>query len=195
MIAEAKITGWNYQTESVALVPYVRGKEGVFPEEFLVGMYFRLKSEKTLDLLFPGWNHEPDVVEFMSYFKDKPLMVGMVKADDPPWKIMGLGWLWDTEGPAGARKASCAYVFFRDFWGRDEVRKVARLALKYWFTECNIDIIFGAALKTNLRAQRFDREMGFRKDGELRKFFVKNGQLHDAVIVSMTRDEFIAAGG
>lgn len=193
MLAEEKITGWNYQTETVALVPYLLAPDAIFPDEFLVNIYLRLKAERTLDVLFPGRN-APNIVEFIAYFKDKPVVVGMVCDGEASWKIMGLGWLWETEGPAGARKASCAYAFFREYWGKDEIRKVGRLALKYWFDECKVNIIFGAALKSNLRAQRFDREMGFRKEADLRRFFVKNGQLHDAVIVSMTQEEFIASG-
>lgn len=192
MIAKEKMTGWNYQTETVALLPYICAKDAIFPEEFLVSIYLRFKGENLLGSLFPG--NPLNLVEFVSNFKDRPLVVGMVH-DAGIWKVMGIGWLWEVEGPAGARKASCAYAFFREFWGRDEVRKIARMALRYWFEEFGVRVIYGAALKSNVRAQRFDREMGLKKVADLQKFFIRGNQMFDAVLVSITYDEFLASEG
>jgi hypothetical protein len=184
---------WQYQSDDLCLTPYQDSVNQTYREEFLAGVYAQLKVENTLDILLPGL--QPLCLnKFVAYFHDRPMVLGTVRNAQEDWDVAGFGWLFQIEGNESGRRGNCGYAFFRKYWGTPAIRQLSRWALSYWFNECKMDVIFGAALATNVLAQRFDRELGFTPMGVARKWFPTANGLRDAVVVSMTKEEFNAGG-
>ena len=182
---------WTYQTDELMLAPYTDTVPSDWPEETLARLYAKTKADNTLDWLFPGMR-PMTLNKFIHYFHNMPIVLGMVKKQNPErWETVGYGWLFDFAGDAAGRRASCGFVAFREYWGSDAIRQIARMALKYWFTEFAIEVLFGAATINNHRAHRFHRELGWREIGVAPKWFPTPDGLQDALVSYMTKEQFL----
>ncbi|MEM4735456.1 MAG: GNAT family protein [Candidatus Thorarchaeota archaeon] len=74
-------------------------------------------------------------------------------------------------------------------YGTDAVRVTLWIA----FHLLGLESVMLTCLDTNLRAQRAYEKAGFRKVGILRKHMMSSGQLHDVVVMDITREDFMAA--
>jgi RimJ/RimL family protein N-acetyltransferase len=184
----------SYTGEKVFLLPYSPSQPPFNTsaselQDLTSYLYKRTKDESLLQVLFTGME-QPSKDRFIHILYDKPLLVAFLKNTDPPEPI-GYGWLHSIEiSPNGFKKASFAFCFFRSHWGGEEVREAGRLALRWWFTELGVTVLFGPTLRRNLLAQNFAREMGFRKVAEIPMFFCGDKELEDCVIVMMSKQEF-----
>lgn len=173
----------EYQDEHSVLLPYVEGK---FGDEFLTGIYLKAKKQALLDRVF--MTPQPITFpEFISQLHRKPMLVGLAK---PTYNVVGIAWLYGVEGNDGWRKATVAYLFFREAWGKPELRSLARLGVRWWFDALNVDVLYGTTLVTNPLARKFAQYMGFHVLCTLPKFFAVRGQLQDASLSVLTRDEW-----
>jgi RimJ/RimL family protein N-acetyltransferase len=178
---------WAYQNDRVIVVPYVDGNPSkAFSDEFLFFLYSQCKKDKILDILFPGM---PMVTpaRFVAYLKDRPILVGLVK---PTFEVAEFGFIYEVEGPEGARKGTVGFAAFRKWWGSSEIKDMSRLALRWWFTEAKYNILFGTTLWRNRVAWRFSRELGFQSVGRVPMFFSKDGRLEDMHLLYATPETF-----
>ena len=178
---------WAYQNDRVVVVPYVDGTPSkVFSDEFLFFLYSQCKKDKILDRLFPGM---PIVTpaRFVAYLKDRPLVVGMVK---PTFEVAEFGFIYEVEGPEGARKGTVGFACFKKWWGGVEIKDIARLALRWWFTEAKYNILFGTMLYRNRVAWKFSKDLGFQSIGRVPMFFLKDGKLEDMHLAYVTPETF-----
>jgi hypothetical protein len=187
-VAVAEEVVWKYQTEKAHLVPYVDGNPStVFSNEFLFHLYARCKEDKLLNILFPGMSSVTPA-KFVAYLKDRPVLVGLAK---PGYEVAGFGFLYEVEGDDDARKATVGFVFFKKWWGTGEVQDIARLALRWWFVEWKLKIIFGTTLWRNRLAWRFAKQLGFQSVGRVPLFFYKAGKLEDMHLIYLTSESFL----
>lgn len=178
---------WEYQTDDVLLLVYTDG-DANFPDDTLVQLYLAAKRDRLIETVFPGQNMT--MASFVAFLSKRPIILGVEKATNV---IMGAGWLNEVEGSEGARKASLGFMMFRKFWGKSELRKFARLGLKWWFQETKIDVLFGFTLKTNLAAQAFSRELGFQFVADLPNFYSRHGHLVAARCLMLPKEAFMEA--
>ena len=183
---------WKYQTEKVLLLPYASQN---FPDELLPELYMMCKRDKTSGIIFPGMP-KLTMGEFVAHVHDKPLLIGISKADK---KVLGFAWLYSVEGIDNARKAAIGFACFREGWGRrrdpasgQNIRELTQLALGWWFCQLGIQILYANTLALNRLTQAFVSEFGFRRLATLPKFFVRDGVLVDSVLFCLDRDVYLA---
>lgn len=177
---------WAYQTPEAMLIPYLSSTPNTLGPDFLMRLYAKTETQHLTRRVFPGIQ-PMDLVRFVNYVGARPILVGLVKENN---QVAGYGWLYEIEGVDYFRKASFGFCFFKEYWRTKVIREMARLALKWWFTECKITILYGATLHENRSAMAFSREFGFNFVGTLPKFFFSNGKLLDADLVYLTKLEF-----
>lgn len=182
------VLGWPYQTPRVVALLYSEKHTNIFPEDFLGKLYFRMKSEGTLGLIFPGQNmgHLNQFLRYMSTVRG--LLICCEKTEDKPHPI-GLGWICEIDGVDGARKAAFGFGFFKEAWGRTVHVELSSLMLAYWFREMNIDILFGTTL--NQVARNYSKRFGFKYLCQLPKFFCCNGVLENAHLICLEKEVFL----
>lgn len=181
----SRLAGHHYQTDKVILAPYIDNRQA-FPDDFLVHLYTQMKKDRTLDTVFAGM---PTVSlnRFVAYLSKQPVVIYVIKPND----VVGFGWITQSEGVNGARKASFGFTFFRKYWGTERVRDLCWFSLRWWFNELNIDILYATSLSTNRLATNFSRIFGFTKIGTLPMFFQKGESLVDGTLICLKRDDFM----
>jgi RimJ/RimL family protein N-acetyltransferase len=182
------LTESTYENEKVALLTYWEGPNSPFPETFLSVLYAKTKEDGLIGRVFPGMQIKT-LNQFIHHMNGKPLVVGYVKGNPP--QIAGYGWLWETQGTETARKSSFGFCFLKKFFGSDEIRQLARMALHWWFVDLKVQVLYGATLESNRQAIAFAKEIGFTVIGKAPKFFTRKDVLVDACLVFQERDDFL----
>lgn len=175
---------YQYQTDKVLLLPY-KDHRHVFPDDLFVHLYAHMLKDQTLDTVFAGM---PQVTlnRFVAYLSKQPVVIYLIKPND----VVGFGWITQSEGIDGARKASFGFTFFRKYWGTELVRDLCWLSLAWWFHELRVDILYATSLKKNRLAINFSRNFGFSHVGVLPMFFEKDGALVDGTLIYLKRSDF-----
>lgn len=183
---------WPYQSPTTVMVPYRADQKQFFPEDFLVSIYCRLLEENLLDIIFPGMNftHLNQFVVYMSS-PAHPTLFCFLRDDEAITTTAGFGYITESDGRDGARKAGFGFGFFREQWGTQEARTLSWFMLKFWMTELKIDVLFGTTLKQNGLAKNFSQNFGFDLVGDIPKLFYRNQGLEDATLVMLEREKFI----
>lgn len=190
----SSLKGWKYQTSEAIIFPYnAEVPTDGFPEDFLVQMYFLSRNSGVIPILFGGMSGVMTLNRFISYSMNKPMLVGAIKGEGQKLETCAYAWLYNVEGSRGARKAFCGFTFFRPFWGRREVRTIAKMALQYWFKDLEVDVLFGTVARTNRIAQNFASKLGFDVSVSVPNWFIHNGQFRDGVLASLTKVKFLAS--
>lgn len=184
---EEIISGWPYQTKDCVLLPLQNTALFQFPEDFLVSLYYRMVAQDLLRTFLPGMPGM-NLYRFVKYFADKPMVVSLGK---PKYNVAGIGWIYESDGRDGCRKAGFGFGFFRESWGKQLVRDSANLALDWWFTGLKIDVLFGVTLASNRLASNFAKNLGFTHVGVLPRWFVTESGFEDARLVTLTKDQFL----
>lgn len=81
----------------------------------------------------------------------------------------------------------------RAYWGRGYGTDALRTFLGYLFHELNLHKVYLRVEAFNPRAQRVYEKTGFRRDGVFRDHTFLGGRYYDAILMSITEDEFRAA--
>src|SRR5208283_4903374 len=139
MLAEAEKV-YEYGTATTIMLPYKQDVSWLFPEAFLADLYFRLLEDGLLDIVFPGMrmNH---LNQFMAYFAsgNHPIVIGFIRnAANEIVDVAGFGWVLESDGVDGARKASVGFTFFNEYHGKKDIRSLAWFFLRWWMVELKI---------------------------------------------------------
>lgn len=81
----------------------------------------------------------------------------------------------------------------RAYWGRGYGTDAVITFLGYLFHNLNLHMVWLRVEEYNARAQRAYEKCGFRRDGVLREHTFLGGRYYDAILMSITEDEFRAA--
>ena len=173
-----------YQTDQVILLPYFDHR-GAFPEDFLVHLYSQMMEDGLLETVFAGMSRVT-LNKFVVYLSSHPTVIYIEK----PGNVVGFGWVAQSEGIDGARKASFGFTFFRKYWATKRVRDLCWFSLRWWFTELKVDVLYATSLRSNRLATNFSRIFGFNRIGDLPMFFQKGDSLVDGTLICLKRYDF-----
>lgn len=180
-----------YENDSVRLALYWDGKDSPFPETTLPQLYARTKKDGLLDCSFSGFGKNVTLNKFVAYLSNKPIVIGFDKKNN---NLIGYGYLGEVEVGVGGRKASAGYAFFKEYWGTQQIRDLARMTLLHWFVALNVNVLYGSMEARNRLAYRFaTRVMGFNVIGRAPKFYVTDEGMLDAILVVLERDAFLTS--
>jgi RimJ/RimL family protein N-acetyltransferase len=182
---EKVLASWEYQDAFSILSPC---NLLAFPEDFLVGLYFKTRDQGLLDLVLPGME-DHSLGAFIKLLYGKPLLVGLDKTNN---NVAAYAWIWGVEGQDGAKKASLGFLFFREYHGKPITKSLARLALRWWFVKDNVDVMYGTILSSNHVARNYAKRLGFKELADLPRFFIREGRFQDATLIVMLKEDFLA---
>lgn len=183
------ISDWKYQTDKVALVPYNEAS-GAFPDGLLGHLYLRTKEDGLLDTVWAG---VPNVHfdKFVSQLASDKVALQIYYLQGDPMIPMGYCFLYQVDGDPGARLGQFGFCFFKEYWGRKEIRDGVWLCLDYWIEVIGVDVLYGATLADNYLARNFSRNFGFREIAILPKFLRQKEGRTDARLVFLERERFL----
>jgi RimJ/RimL family protein N-acetyltransferase len=186
----AVIPDWPYQTDKVALIPYDKAWP-VFPDGVLGHLYLRTKQDRLAETVFCG-GETFSFDWFVSFFADTRKTVSQIYCLKNGAELIPIGYCWVSaaSGRDGARRAPFGFLFFREYWGRPELRDLVMLCLAYWFEVLKIDVLHGFTLADNFLAQNFARRFHFTEVGTVPKLLHRQGDLTDARVVMLEKDTF-----
>lgn len=88
-----------------------------------------------------------------------------------------------------SHQAEVGYWLAKPFWGRGIMTAVVRRACRHAFVTWDLAKITAHVFSFNSASARVLEKCGFQKEGFLRKHHVKDGQLIDAYVYGLLRDE------
>ena len=78
----------------------------------------------------------------------------------------------------------------RDAWGKGYGTDAMQIMLRYAFTELNLHRVSLDVFEYNPRAMRSYEKAGFRPEGRIRQFMLREGQRWDLIFMGITRAEW-----
>lgn len=177
---------WEYQNDRVVILPYSEKHQHIYPEDFLASIYFRLKEEGTIDIIFPGMGIKT-LNQFICYLGDARRLgrlITCLRNPDGTPKPMGLGWLCEYDNG----RASFGFGYFKEMWGNPIHIDFSFFQLAYWFREMKCEILYGTTV--NPLAFRYAKRFGFQNLCKLPKFFYRDGSLQPAHLIVLEKGIF-----
>jgi RimJ/RimL family protein N-acetyltransferase len=150
------------------------------------------------------WNHDPDVMRWMSDGYAQPLaQVTKWLAERPrntygdvlfgievrtDTKLIGLVQLHDAEPEIGCAKLDI-YLGEKDYWGRGYATDAMRTICRYGFEKMRLHKITLNVVTENHAAHHVYHKVGFVDEGRLRQVFRRDGQWYDMYTMGLLEGE------
>jgi hypothetical protein len=181
---------WPFKSPTTIMIPYRADATEFWPEDYIVSIYYRLVTEDLLTTIFPGMGFD-HLNKFVNYMSRKSWLVCLTRNERDITDTAGFGYITETNGVDGARNAGFGFGFFKAWHATPEARFLSWFMLDFWLERLNIDVLFGTTLKANGLARNFSLNFGFKGHTEIPKFFFRNGQLEDATIMLLEKQDFL----
>jgi Acetyltransferase (GNAT) domain len=185
-IENQKLESWKHQDEHAFLLIGTRQTYGPVLEKILVASYLQMEKDGTVHASLTGM--DMNLTKFLGLFDRRQVLIGLEKETN---KVVGLGWLWAVEGQPPATKASIAYCFFKEFWGGQAIKSLARLSIDFWFNELGVNVLFGSIVDSNRLALRFCKNLGFKTIIDVPYMFSTQGAFEHGMLVIQTKEEWL----
>ncbi len=168
-----------------AVFPYFAEKDS-WPPDTLAGIYRKLVEQDIL----PDLVHEKGISEeeFVKFVSEDTL--SYIFLDLETNQIAGIGWFDAVEEGDCLKKARSAVAFFREYWIPQVTETFGKMLLSHAFNVLEIDTVFGMTPASNKLVQKYCKRIGFRYVATIPDFCCRRGELTDALVCVMTRDEF-----
>lgn len=177
------VLSWEYQTDKVVMLPYSQRHTAVFPENFLGQLFYRLREDDLLRIMFPGMDMS-HLNNFMAYMsRTNGFVICCLKTDTVPEPI-GMGWVPEFD----RIKLSFGFGFFKSAWRKREHVDLSFFMLKYWFDTFKVVHIYGTTL--NPIANNYSKRFGFRHLCIMPQFFECNGVGADGHLIVLEKQVF-----
>lgn len=188
-ISEIESQVWPYQSATTAMIPYKANATNFYPETFLVDLYLRLREQNLVNTIYPGMGFD-HLNKFVAYMGIHASLICFTREGEDISDVAGLGYITESDGRDGARKAGFGFGFFREYWGTQEARTLSWFMLAFWMFDLKIDVLFGTTLKVNSLARNFSQNFGFEIIGDIPSLFFRNDRLEDATIMLLRKEVF-----
>jgi hypothetical protein len=178
------------------LFPYT-AEAGAYPEDMLVSLWSRLKTEGLWDVVFHE-NPSMTLSGFMKFFagSNNLLQICSIMRDEAPVDMAGMAWLADPEDcPGGLRKAYGSFLFFKDYQKPAFTDPFCKMILEFWYQVLGMTLVVGMTPSRNRPALIYVKRSGFKEVARLPGFTSFEGQIDDAVLTAMTRADYLSLNG
>ncbi|MEU5026775.1 GNAT family N-acetyltransferase [Streptomyces milbemycinicus] len=150
------------------------------------------------------WNHDPEVMRWMSDGYAQPLSHVRKRLEERPrnaygevlygvevladTKLIGLVRLRDAE-PETGRAELDIYIGEKEYWGRGYATDAMRTMCRYGFDKMRLHKITLTVVTENLAAHRVYQKIGFVDEGRLRQEFRRDGRWYDMFTMGLLEGE------
>jgi RimJ/RimL family protein N-acetyltransferase len=150
------------------------------------------------------WNHDPEVMRWMSdgyaqslaqvrkRMEDRPrntygeVLLGIEVLEDTT--LIGLVQLRDAEPETGCAELDI-YLGEKEYWGRGYATDAMRTICRYGFQKMRLHKITLTVVTENHSAHRVYQKVGFVEEGRLRQVFRRDGQWYDMFTMGLLEGE------
>jgi RimJ/RimL family protein N-acetyltransferase len=179
---------------TVTIVPY-NARVDAQASDFLPWMWKRMQKDDLVDYYFPGQS-ATGYADFVRLFSGDGNVALVVLPDSShQWEKTIAGfvtWVPSRMGAADVIIAGC--VFFREFWDHVTTDATAVESFKFWFTEARAQVVLGVCPALHVAIARFNKRVGFREIGRIPQAHLYKGEVCDAVLWAITRQEWEMRG-
>lgn len=187
-----------YRINDCQILLYDRTRVDVFPEGYLSKLYklAQLSGRRSqfgiLPNLFCGM---PDLSHdaITTYLASRPIIVPVIWSGET-FLEAGFGFpttvpmLGNRTGPD--RAAFMGYGLFKGVWGLPEATILGMLGLTYFFLEFDLGAIHGLRYAENALTARFTHQFGFKDNGFIPRYMLRDGRLVGAVSSTLLVEHF-----
>ncbi|GAA2970989.1 GNAT family N-acetyltransferase [Actinokineospora diospyrosa] len=155
---------------------------------------------------FWRWHHDPEAMRWMTTsYPESLAQLRKRFVDLPPnsyercsfaitttaeSRLIGCVVLRDATPEVG-RATLDIYLGEKDTWNKGYATEALRLLCRWAFNDMRLTAIELTVVADNDPARHLYRKLGFVEEGRRRESFRRDGQLHDAIIMSLLAREFI----
>jgi len=180
---------------NIRLVPY----NAIYDPQadaFLAYMWQRLQRDDVVDYYFPG-QKETGFATFVRMMSgDAQVALVITDATNGQWKDTVAGFVTWTPSHMGASEVIIAgFIFFREFWDHRTTDNTGAAAFDYWFTQTKAQVVLGVCPALHMTALRYNKRIGLHEVGRIPQAHLYHGEPCDAVLVAITRNEWLARKG
>ncbi len=176
---------------------------------FITSAKLSLRGLRKADLeVYRNWLENPEATHFMESGW-RPIPDAEMEAIYQSSAVAGESSVFVIEDRASAAPVGicglyaiqwiCRRAEFRILIGNDQARgkglgsEAARLVVDYGFMKLNLETIYLGVNTENRQAIGSYEKAGFKPEGVRRKLIYRNGRYYDALMMSILREEFMAA--
>lgn len=168
------------------VIPYSREKDSL-PKDLPALLYRRLVDEDLLADLVPEYGiSEKEFVDFVT----SPSVAFFVFLDAAHAHYAGLAWVSNIEQGDWVTKGAASVCFFKEYRQPKITRRFGWILLGQLFNVWGFSVLYGLTPASNKAAARYTSGLGFTYRATLPQFTSRRGELNDARICTITRDEF-----
>jgi RimJ/RimL family protein N-acetyltransferase len=114
--------------------------------------------------------------------------------EDGEGRLIGSCGLYEIFWP-GRRAEFRIMLGEPDALGRGHGSRATRMVVEYAFVRANMEVLHLGVNADNVAAVRAYENAGFVREGLRRRFVYAAGEYHDAIVMSILRDEYFAGAG
>lgn len=178
----------------VRLVPYDATVDAE-SSRLLPWLWQRLQADELVDYYFPG-QERTGFSDFTALLSG-PDKVALFITDDPSgqWAKTIAGFItWSPLAMGMSNAIIAGFIFFREFWDGKLTTEAARLAFEFWFTSRPTNMILGVCPALHRTAMIYNKRIGLHESGRLPAAHLYKGAVCDAVLYSLTREQWLGGG-
>lgn len=177
----------------VRLVPYdaTADREA---DKLLPWLWQRMQHDDLVDYYFPGQQQTgfSDFTQLMSGAGKVALFITDDKSGQ--WSKTIAGFItWQPMAMGMSNAIVAGFIFFREFWDGRLTMEAARLAFEHWFTTYPTNMVLGVCPSLHRAAMIYNKRIGLHESGRLPNAHLYKGTVCDAVLYSMTREQWEAS--
>tara|TARA_Y100000310_G_scaffold344510_1_gene457654 strand:- start:9850 stop:10368 length:519 start_codon:yes stop_codon:yes gene_type:complete len=98
-------------------------------------------------------------------------------------KVVGGVGLFDVR----PHKAEIGYWLGEKYWGQGIIPEAVKLVVDYGFSKMKLSRIYASTMKPNKQSQKVLLKVGFRKEGVMKKYYLKDGKIGDGYLFAKVK--------
>ncbi|MDP7116303.1 MAG: GNAT family protein [Candidatus Woesearchaeota archaeon] len=102
---------------------------------------------------------------------------------DQEGKVIGGVGLFDIR----PHKAELGYWLGEKYWGQGIVPQAVTLVVDYGFSKIGLSRIYASTMMPNKQSQKVLLKAGFKKEGMMKKYYLKDGKIGNGFLFAKTR--------
>lgn len=178
----------------VDIIPY-HADDDPNANYFLPWMWKQLYDDGLISLYFPA-APEKSFATFAKMFSASATRVVLVVIKDAAGEVTNVVGFstWEPTSLGPATVGLAGFIFLREYWDRKTSLAAGMRILRFWFDEMSekLDIAIGLIADTNRPANLFVQRLGWTKSGFLPGCHQYDGKQANAVLWTITREQFDA---
>lgn len=182
------------EIHGVRVVPY-DARLDTQADAFLSWMWHRMQEDDLVDYYFPGQKDTGYATFVRLMSGDAQVALFVTESDSKQWEDRIAGFItWSMSRMGASDVIIAGFIFFRKFWDHKTTDESAIIAFEHWFRQSNANVVLGVCPSLHMSAMRYNKRIGLREIGRIPLAHIYKGEKCDAILMAITRDEWVTKG-